>query len=147
MKKLIVTCALLSATMLSFAQNAATTSQQKVNTPDRTVAPAPINHAQPEQVAQRRSMVYQKQLGLSDDQTKGVYSAELDYAKQTQSLRAAGAQPTDGAYQQAGMVRDQRIQNVLTPDQAMKFQSMKAKTGNQQMSSPQPNTSTPAHKN
>ena len=92
-------------------------------------------------------MVYQKQLGLSDDQTKGVYSAELDYAKQTQSLRAAGAQPTDGAYQQAGMVRDQRIQNVLTPDQAMKFQSMKAKTGNQQMSSPQPNTSTPAHKN
>jgi hypothetical protein len=136
MKKLIITCAMLTGcTMLSFAQSA--TNSQSAITPQGQNHAAPMpGHAQPEQMAQRRSMVYQKQLALSDEQTKKVYNVELNYAKQNQAMRANGAQPGEGQVMQLGMARDQQLQQVMTPEQYTKYQSMQPKAGAAQNAQP-----------
>jgi hypothetical protein len=118
MRKLILTCALLtSVSLLSFGQNMAPAQQQA--TPART-APAP------EKIAEMRANRYKQQLGLTDDQVKGIYAAELEYAKANQQFTANGQPVPSGPAQQMMMTHDQKFQQVLTADQFAKYDKMRA---------------------
>ena len=131
MKKLFITCALLTATMISFAQNANKTGNMQ--------APAATGRgAKPsaEQIAERRSKMYQKQLGLNEDQTKKVYEAELDYVRQELMIREHGGQPGVGQSTQMEMGKDQRFKAALTAEQYAKYESTR----------PKPHTGDPAAK-
>jgi hypothetical protein len=65
--------------------------------------------------------MYEKQLGLSADQYKGIYEAELYYWKQEMGARANGGQPGPGQTMQNQMAKDQKFKNVLTADQYAKY--------------------------
>lgn len=120
MKKLITTCVLLAAvSMVSFAQSkqAATKTTKATN---KTVA---ANTPTAEQSAGRLSKMYQQQYGLNDQQYKGVYEAELSYNQQLEQIRATGVEPGQGQLMQAGMMRDQKIKNAMTPEQYSKYET------------------------
>lgn len=123
MKKLITTCALVAlGSVASFAQ------AQKSNVPDQQASATATNQdAAAEKTATKNAKEYQKQLALRNDQYKLVYQAEYDYAKQSEAYKAQGFKPTDGASQQLIMMRDQRIQNTLTPDQFTKYKQISEK--------------------
>lgn len=129
MKKLIITCALLSATSLaSFAQNQTTTTMSMQAPQDaKSQAPgmAPANPRMPpvEMMADRRSKMYEKQLSLTADQTKSIYQAELAFWKEDFSSRANGAQPGPGQTAQNQMGKDMKFKQILTPEQYAKYEA------------------------
>ena len=124
MKKLITTCALVAlGSAAAFAQAA------KTNAPGRMSSTATAQDAAAEKTATKNAKEYQKQLGLREDQYKLVYQAEYDYAKQDQVNKSHGIKPTDGPSQQLGMMRDQRIQNTLTPEQFARYKQISSKAG------------------
>ena len=117
MKKLILTCALISfVSVLSYGQNTAAPA----TTSTRAQAPAP------EKAAEMRANRYKQQLNLTDEQYKGVYAAELEYVKQDQMFRANGQPVPDGPAMQMRMAHDQKFQQVLTAEQYAKYEKMKA---------------------
>jgi hypothetical protein len=118
MRKLILTCALLtSASLLSFGQNAMP-AQQGASTTARQ-APAP------EKMAEMRANRYKQQLGLTDEQYKGVYNAELEYAKANQQFGASGQPVPPGPAQQMMMTHDQKFKEALTAEQYAKYDKMR----------------------
>jgi hypothetical protein len=123
MKKLIITCALVAfGSMVSFAQSAKSTNTTKAG---KSTQAAPKTHSESalEQTATKNANDYKKKLGLRADQYNAIYNVELEYLKQQQAMSANGAKPTDGQSMQARMGKDQRFQNVLTPEQYAKYQS------------------------
>jgi hypothetical protein len=144
MKKLIITCALLtSASMLSFAQS--------TQTPATTAAQpngAPQAHAQQqrptaEQIAERHAQADKKQFNLDDNQYKGVYTAELEYYKQMLDMRDKGTQPTPDQAQKLRTDKDAKIKAVMTPEQYAKYNNNRP---NPQMQPAAPNSNAPTTK-
>jgi len=121
MKKLIITCALLTcASIVSFGQTA---------TPAQTTTSMAPNHAMPqpptvEQRAERRARGEEKQLTLTPEQYKSVYAIELDAVKKMEALRTGGGQPSKDQYMAINASREEQIKKVLTPEQATKFDAM-----------------------
>ncbi len=121
MKKLIITCALVSlGSVVSFAQSQSS-SQPASATTTASRAKAPSN----EQIAEQRARKYQKDLGLSAEQYKGVYEAQLEFIRQDKEARAYGG-PGEGQAMQMQMFLDQRFQSVMTPEQFEKYTKSKA---------------------
>jgi Spy/CpxP family protein refolding chaperone len=120
MKKMIITCALIAAaSVMSYAQNAASaTSPASANS-------ASANQAMAEHMAEKNTKMYEKQLGLSAEQTKKVHDLELANANQMMAIRSQGGQPGEGQMMQLRMGHDQQMKNILTPDQFTKYQSIK----------------------
>jgi hypothetical protein len=121
MKKLIITCALLtSASMLSFAQSAQTSPAQAQ---PNAAAPQMQNRQRPtpEQMAERRANAAKTQYALNDEQYKGIYAAELDFFSQMQAARANGQQPAPGQAQQMSMAKDAKYKTIMTPEQYQKY--------------------------
>ena len=117
MKKLITTCVLLAAvSMVSVAhpQKAGNTKGNKATTATST----------PEQIAEKNAKMHQTELGLTPDQYKGVYNAELERARQDAQARTGGGTPGDGQVMQMNISRDQRIKAAVTADQFAKYQSL-----------------------
>ena len=121
MKKLIITCALLSAaSMIATAQT--------VQKPQSTTAVQAGPHAMPpqmtaEQKAERRARGEEKQLGLTPEQYKSVYAADLEMMKKMDEMRASG-QPSKEKYEALSKERDEKMKAILTPEQMAKFQGM-----------------------
>lgn len=134
MKKLITTCALLTTvTMVGMAQSRIPSGAMK----GKAVRPLSTTAAQsaavaassgPEKAAENEAKTIQKKYGLNDEQYKAVYSAQLDYQQQIAQAKEQGYEPGPGQTQQMNMSLDQRIQNVMTPDQWAKYSAAKAGT-------------------
>lgn len=152
MKKLILTCALLtSASMLSFAQSTQSsvtmTPQSNAAAPQTNAAPpqtAPQpamrqQQMQPEQMAKRRADIYQKQYALNDEQYKGVYNAELDFMKQMMDMRSNGQQPSAEQNQKLMVEKDNKFKAAMSPDQYAKYSATRSP-----QTMKQPATATPA---
>ncbi len=121
MKKLITTCLLLTTVgMVSFAQKAAT--KTKAN-PNAAAAPAATNNLTPEKQAEQRAKATQAKYGLSAEQYKGIYNAELDYARNEAAVKATGYEVSEGQRNQMNIQRDMYYQNSMTPDQFSKYRS------------------------
>ncbi len=119
MKKLILTCALLtSVTMFSYGQALKNGSENTVAT-NRTAPSA-------EQAATTRTKQYVKQLALNEDQKKAVYEAELEYIKADQSFRVNGQDVPPGPAYQMMMTHDQKFKAALTADQYAKYDKSRA---------------------
>ena len=118
MKKMIITCALIaSASVMSYAQNAASaTSPASANS-------ASANQAIAEHMADKNTKMYEKQLGLTAEQSKKVHDVELANANQMMAMRAQGMQPGEGQMVQMRMGHDQQMKNILTPEQFTKYQA------------------------
>jgi hypothetical protein len=122
MKKLILTCALLtSVSMLSFGQ-AQTTATTTTTTTTTTRGTAPTA----EQAATARTKTYTKQLGLNEEQKKAIYQAELDYVKQDMMFREGGQEVPQGPAMQMMMMHDQKFKAALTADQYAKYDKNRA---------------------
>lgn len=116
MKKLIITCALVSlGTMVSFAQSG---TGRPANNRTTTAA------ATPEQRAETRANQFKKDLSLTTEQYTKVYEALLDYYTQDKMARDNGGTPGPGQSMQMQMGVDQRFQAALTPAQFSKYNSM-----------------------
>lgn len=114
MKKLIVTCALISlGSIASFAQSKSSTTSTHTSTV--TI----------EQAAEQSAKKYQKDLGLTAEQYKGVYEAQLEFNRQDKEARAYGG-PGEGQAMQMQMFLDQRFQSVMTPVQFEKYTKSKS---------------------
>lgn len=107
MKKLFTVCLLAAATSVSFAQSAK--------------SPTPT----PEQLAERITRTMQSQLGLSEDEYKGVYNAELSYQKELRRTQDAGAEPGPGQSMQMKMAKDQKLKAAMTADHYAKYEAAK----------------------
>jgi hypothetical protein len=120
MKKLILTCALLtSVSLLSFGQNA-NSNQNAAPATSRAQGPSV------EKIAEMKANRYKQQLALNDEQYKKVYEAELEFLKADQSFRSGGQTVPPGPAQQMQMTHDQKFQQALTPEQYTKYSQMKA---------------------
>ena len=125
MKKLIITCALVtSASMVSFAQANQTT---QTTTSQAASNASAQNMPSPEQMAERHAKAYEQQLKLTPEQYKGVYQAELDFTKQHQQMRANGGQPGSGQVMQMNMAKDQKFKQILTAEQYAKYDATRPK--------------------
>lgn len=127
---MMIACAVFTTvSMVSFAQSAQTTMSMQApaaNAPQQQSA----SQGGAEKVAADRAKVHQKNLKLSQEQYKAVYEAELDYARQEQATRAAGAVPGPGQSMQMDMGRDNRFKNAMTAEQYAKYQASKPKSVN-----------------
>ena len=123
MKKLITTCLMLSAfSAATFAQSKAGAPKAKNNIPASATTTSRVTGV--EKLAENNARAIQKQYGLTEEQYKGIYSAELDYQRQAQmAAEAGGAGP--GQTMQMNMGRDQRFQAVMSADQFSKYQAAK----------------------
>ncbi|MCD6011466.1 MAG: hypothetical protein K0Q79_1328 [Flavipsychrobacter sp.] len=121
MKKLIITCALVSlGSFASFAQSRVT----RTGSADATTSTATT--ATPEQMAELRAKQYKKDLSLTAEQYTPIYDALLDYYRQDKIAReAGGAGPGQAMQMQMGL--DQRFQAALTPAQYTKYTSLPKK--------------------
>lgn len=125
MKKLILTCSFITATcIISFGQTVEASRQNGNGAAQATARQS----ATPETIAARKARTYQKQLGLTEEQYKGIYNAELNYAQQYQMARANGGNgPGPGQAMQMQMGKDQRFKSILTADQYAKYEAAKPK--------------------
>lgn len=130
MKKLIATCALLTTvSIVSFAQSKQTSHTMSFDAqPNKTAAPAPNQarntpSAASKAAAEKRAKANQKQYGLTAEQYKGAYQAELEYEMELAQVRAGGAEPGEGQAMQMGMGRDMKLKNVMTPEQYAKYEA------------------------
>ncbi len=124
MKKIIVTCALISATsVMSFAQASKTVNAN--NTPASHQAGPTA-----EQIAERQTLTLEKQLNLNPEQRKTIYAAELDVARQRMQMRAAGVEMGEGQAMQMAMGLDQKIKAALTAEQYAKYEKMRPDPSN-----------------
>ena len=124
MKKLILTCAVLaSASIASFAQANASA------TPPQQGKPATANKPMmnTEQMADRRTKMDEKQLGLNPDQTKKAHDVELEFTQAMEKYRAAGQAPSPGQMGNLTSRRDQRMKEILTAEQYAKYEQINAK--------------------
>lgn len=132
MKKLIITCALLTcASLVSFGQNS---------------QPAPASttmHARPpmgaptmsiEQRAERHARSEEKQLNLSPEQYKSAYEAELEMTKKVEELKATG-QPKKEDFMAVNAQKEEKFKRIFTAEQMVKYQAM----NNRQHPAPAPN--------
>ena len=112
MKKLILTFALIaSASVVSFAQGQAAGSSTIQATPTA------------EQIADKNTQAYEKQLNLSPEQSKAVRDVELSFIKQNQQMHAGGATPSRGQLMQHQMGKDNKMKQILTADQYATYQT------------------------
>ena len=107
MKKLFTTCLLAAAVSASFAQSAK--------------SPSPT----PEQFAERNTRTIQAQLGLSQEEYKGVYAAELAYQKELKQVQDAGTEPGPGQSMQMRMAKEQKFKAAMTADHYAKYEASK----------------------
>ena len=145
MKKLIITCALItSASRVSFAQSQQPANQAPSVGPSSTAnRPMPT----PEFMAQRRTTMYERQLNLTPEQSKSVYDVELNFVKQEQAVRANGGQPDMAQHQQMMMAKDEQFKKILTADQYTKYDALRPRPGVQPVpGTPAPGTPAPANK-
>ncbi len=125
MKRLILTGSFIAAaSLVSFGQGVAPAGQSKpVASHSNAVRQAPT----PESAAEKRAVIYKKQLGLNEDQYKRIYEIELHYAKEDQMARANGGMG-QGQAMQMQMAKDQQIKSVLNAEQNTKYDATKPKT-------------------
>jgi len=122
MKKLIATCILLaSVTAVSFAQSTATKATAPAATATSQSAYPNITMSKPSnepaKAAEKMAKASQKQYGLNDEQYKGVYDAELYYAKQMHEFNTYKLQPSEGQALQMRLAKDWGYKRALTAEQ------------------------------
>ena len=129
MKKLITTCVLLtSITMVSFAQAKTSKTSGKVTETSTAKATATTRTLTPEQQAEKHAKTIQSTYGLNENQYQAIYQADVAYYTQTKSINETGGPAANpGQTQQMNVGRDQRYQNVMTPDQFAKYQAAATK--------------------
>jgi hypothetical protein len=131
MKKLIITCVLL--TSVSFAASAQTTevinAQQNTATqnaanPERKLSAAELKAS--DLKAEKSAKAMQTKLGLSAEQYEQVYASERRYQNYMDRF-PAGKVPA-GTLSNITSGRNSRMQTILTPEQFQKFQGMAKQT-------------------
>ncbi len=119
MKTLILIVALLgTGYVASFAQaeQATTTQGDTANTFHPVMTP--------EQLAEKRTKLYEKRLGLNSVQYKNFYAIELDYWQQYQKIKKSIANPEPEQMQRLNDDMNAEIKKILTPVQVQKFEAM-----------------------
>lgn len=127
MKKLIITCMLLTgASMASFAQD---------NTPSKGPAQPPHATSQinTEQMAHRRANMDAKMYGLTEEQAKSAYDIEMEFQTAMDRYRAEGKTPSQGQLGNIQTRRDEKMKALLNADQYKKYEMMKGKQGTSPM--------------
>lgn len=116
MKKLIITCALVSfcsaASMANPVHGFASAATEVTSTP--------------EALAETRAKQYKKDLTLTSEQYTKVYDALLDYYRQDKIAREAGG-PGAGQAMQMEMGLDQKIQAAVTASQYATYTRIKGR--------------------
>jgi Spy/CpxP family protein refolding chaperone len=132
MKKLFITCALITTASIAFAQTkqvSATMSMDPNSAPATKPATTATQQAQPakpsiiEQMATRRAKTYQQQYGLTAEQYQQLYDAEYDFARQEHEIKIGGGQPGPGQQYQMQLARDYKMKAILTPSQYAKYEA------------------------
>ena len=133
MKKLIITCLLLSsASVVSFAQaNAPAAPPQGAANAQHNGQNKPAMNA--EQMAQRRTKMETQQFGLSADQSTKVQAVETEFFTAMEKYRASGAQPNVGQMGNLTSRRDAKLKEIFTPEQYAKYEAGKSKGQNAPM--------------
>ena len=128
MKRLILTCSFLAAAcVVSFGQSVMSSNPSSARATQKSSA----THKEPsaEATAEKQTKVYQQQLGLTKDQYKAVYAAELEYQQQIErSIADFGSAPGPGQTSQMQMTKDMKIKSVLTAEQNTKYEAGKGST-------------------
>ena len=120
MKKLIITCALLTAaSIVSFAQDT------KAPTPQ----PMPHNGlpVSTEQMAMRRSKMDEKMYNLTPEQTKGAYDIELEFTKTMEKFRAMGQPVSKNEQVKMQQTRDAKMKTLLNAEQYAKYDAQRSR--------------------
>jgi len=137
MKKLIITCTLVSAFgIASYAQasNNATLQSGTSMQAAPGLAPGgdrvPFNQLTPEQkeqrqaaIAERQAKYYENQYHLNAMQYKGIYDACLEYVKKQQAFRDNGKQPNLDENLKMGEERDAKFKEIMSEDQFTQYKS------------------------
>lgn len=139
MKKLIITCTLLSAFCIAANAQAPNNTQIQSGTsmqpPANATTPGgasrvPFNQLTPEQKEQRQNMMaerqakgFEQQYKLNAMQYKGVYDACLDFVKKQQSFRDNGKQPNQEENMKMVEERDAKFKQIMTEEQYKQYSS------------------------
>jgi hypothetical protein len=118
MKKLILTCALLtSVVMAAMAQQ---TQQPNLSTTQGTPPTAEI-------MAEKRADMWQGKLNLSPEQKKQVYATELQTISVITAAKSSGMPAGRDKMMQASADREQKFKTIFTPQQWAQYEDMKPK--------------------
>ena len=135
MKKIVVTCALLSfATLSVFAQ---TTKNTPVPAPNTSGAPGfgptsrPSDGLTPEQrkiaFVENQARAFERQYGLTEKQYKGIYSACLDYITEQYALEDKKSQLTNEDYDKLMAKKDAKFKKIMNAAQYAKYESTRTR--------------------
>jgi hypothetical protein len=121
MKKLVITCALISlGSMVSVAQSAKKTH----SAPNTNAAAGQTQSVAGTKSAEKRAKQMQNDLKLDATQYKGVLAALVEYDKQEQAAKANGA-VGEGTAMQLKMMLDQKFKEAMSPAQYTKYEKTK----------------------
>ena len=119
MKKIIITCALLTVgTMVSFAQNAATPNAAPNAGQAAQARPTPLTS---EDRAQRLSKRDEMMLTLTPEQTKKVYDVELEFVTAMDKFRTENKQASPAERSAIMDKKDAKMKAILTAEQFTKY--------------------------
>jgi hypothetical protein len=126
MKKLIITCVLLSSvSLVSFAQQAqqpqTTATMQTAAGPQ--AAPRQMPQISPEQRAERAARNEERRLALSPEQYKSAYEVELAHVRKIEEIKTKG-QASPAEFKAANEVREEKLSKIFTAEQMTKYKEM-----------------------
>lgn len=139
MKKLMITCFLVgAASVVSFAQATPGSKPQAPGASAATMQQHAGSPISPNQMAERRAKMDEKEYSLTPEQYKGVYDIELEFAKSMEQYRAQGQQPGIGQRNNLLARKDAKMKAVLTPEQFAKYDAARNKERMAPMAPPPP---------
>ncbi len=138
MKKLMVTCALLTcATVGAFAQNskapgknvatAATPGQPAPLTPMSRPANAPSPEQMKLNFVENQARAFERQYGLTKEQYKGIYAACMEHINKQNEMEAKNKQMTTQDYEKLLFEKDAKFKKVMNAAQYAKYISTRTK--------------------
>ncbi len=137
MKKLILTCALVTgAALAASAQNAPSAPPPPPpQHPNSNVAgpKGPMTEEQRQQhMAESQARLMEKQYALTPLQYSGVYKACLEFTKSMDEMRGPGKMPKPVDHEKLEMEKDAKLQKIMTKDQFEKYSLTKRRPMQQQ---------------
>ena len=120
MKKIVGTLAVVAfGTVISFGQDlkpGASGGSQ----PGMQIVPVQQNITA-EKAAERKTHMYDMQLGLSEKQHMEIYQVELAAEQRERAMQQRGVQPSPQEQMQMNAGKDQKFKTILTPEQYARY--------------------------
>lgn len=144
MKKIIVSCAVLTLGAFSALAQSKTDRKPVMGSNDNAVKNTTVVSAEPQspahrvpdartaeqriqEFAQNKATAFKRQYNLTEKQYQGVYEATIDFTKKMEAIAAQGRQVGNDEYDQLMAEHDKKLKRALSEEQYAKYEKTRIK--------------------